>query len=383
VVSALLLAWAGVYASTVLWATLRAMPRKRGSTDGAEPLGRVLLVRPCAGAEPLLERALASTGPASRALGAVVRFAVASPADPAADTARRVAAALRGEGIDAGVDFTFAAAPNRKAAQLARVLEDEPTSDVVVVADSDVELDPSSLEALTAPLRADRRVAAVWAVPIETRPRTLADRASASVLDASLQCFALLSVLDAGGMVGKLFAVRTRALESVGGFAALSRCLGEDMELARRLRAQGHAVVVAAASARSIACGRTCRQVVGRYTRWIHVIRGQRTALLATYPLLMGAMPLLVVGGALAGGLGEPPGFVAAIVAVLARAGAAIAARTRTGGSLSPVRLVRDALLADAVLLAAFALAVFARRIEWRGTVLRHAPGGLVEEVPS
>ncbi len=339
----------------------------------------ILLVRPCAGDEPWLERTLASSARAVRP-GVTIRFAVTSLEDPAARKAARVASRMTRAGADAGVDLTSARGPNHKAAQLARVLEDEPRSDFVVVADSDVELEEGTLGALLAPLERDPAVAASWAPPIETEPETRADHASAAILDASLHSFALLSRLDGGGMVGKLFCVRTAALEATGGFASLTGVLGEDVELARRLRAQGLRVAVADARARSLVRGRSWRNVADRYARWIHVVRAQRPQLLASYPVMFAIAPPALTAGIAAIALGRPwQGSVAIATTILARIIVALLAKRVSRTRFSPLIAVH-ALAADALLLWAFFQALGSDRFCWRGRWLRHAEGGRIEE---
>jgi ceramide glucosyltransferase len=373
-----LLVWSGAVAATSAWAVARSRrPVRRASVAP----GRVLLVRPCAGYQPWLPRTLGSSAAAHPRLSAAVRFAVAHPGDGAADVARAVASGLVRAGIDAGVDFTHPDGQNRKAAQLDRVLEDEPHAEIVIVADSDVDLDEEVLEALLVPLQFDPGVAASWAIPIEVEPVTFGDRASASVLDASLHSFALLSALDHQGMVGKLFAVRTARLREVGGFGALSNTLGEDVELARRLRARGFIVALAASPARSLARGRSWGDARGRYARWIHVMRGQRPLLLPSYPALLAATPLLVVAGVLGSLCGGWGGVLAATIACLARLAVAIAARWRTGRPMAPGALAGDAVLADLLLLSAFVQALSSHRTTWRGRILRHTGRGRIQEV--
>lgn len=337
-------AWLGIVASVGLWSFVR--PRTRGGSWS----GDALVVRPCHGAEPGLAIRLAS-GPGPRVL------AVATEDDAATPIARAVA--------DARVVVTGATGPNAKAEQLGRALEGA-TAEIVVVADSDVLLD--DLAPLLRPF-SDPAVAAVWAPPVEVAPVTLADRASACVLDASLHSFALLGALDPGGMVGKLVAIRRADLDAVGGFGALRRHLGEDMELARRLRANGRSLRMADMTARSFAGGRTFGAVVARYARWLVVIRAQRPLLLLSYPLLFGAtLPILVI--ALARGA-----WMLAVATLAVRLLIAAFARIRSG---QPRWLAPEALLADVVLWAALVRALATRTVAWRGRLLRVEAGGLL-----
>ncbi len=367
------------------WGRLRRPAHPPRTASGEVPLDddlRVLVVRPCAGNEPGLDRALASLASVRSSVRLTCRFAVDDASDPAAAPAAIAASALRDAGIDATIVFTSADAPNHKAAQIEAALAQEREAfDLLVVADSDVDLTAFHLDALLAPMLADEAVGAVWAPPVETGPVTGGgDRASRALLSASLHAFTILGALDGGGLVGKLFAVRRDAIRATGGFAAMTRVLGEDMELARRLRGSGRKVLVAPLVAKSLKTGRSWRGSVERYARWLTVIRAQRPHLLASYPLLFFATPLVLVASALLAP--AAPGFAlaAAIVALLSRVFVAIAARALAGDRFSPLASIVDAALADALLASAFAKALATRTITWRGRTLTIDRRGVLSE---
>jgi ceramide glucosyltransferase len=115
--------------------------------------------------------------------------------------------------------------------------------------------------------------------------------------------------------------------------------------------------------------GRSLGTVVARYARWLAVIRAQRPALLASYPLLFGATTPAVLLGLLSG---TPQ---VALAAVLPRLGIAWAARRWAGLPAGVGRLVVDWLLGDLVTWAAFARAATSRRVVWRGRALTLAAG--------
>ncbi len=377
--SALALTWSAAFASTAMWAALRS---KRAARSTSEPVARATLIRPCAGDEPALARALGSTALAARSFPMAVRFAVASLTDTATPAAEAARGQLRASGLDAEVVVTGARGPNRKADQLARTLDREPCAPIVIVADSDVDLTGLPLDDLVAAL-ASPGVGAVWATPVEVAASTGADRASAAVLDASLHAFPLLAALDPRGVVGKLFAVRADALARIGGFGELVAHLGEDMELGRRLRAAGLRTVIAPFVAPSLAQGRSWAMVIERYARWISVIRAQRPALLLTYPALLFAAPLLVTLSLLAAYLDGPLALAATALTVAARVLVAWRARALGGRSLGGAALARDIVLSDVLLLAAFTRALCTRAAVWRGVrLLPGANGTFVEEAP-
>lgn len=243
--------------------------------------------------------------------------------------------------------------------------------DVIVVADSDVDLAGVDLDALTSPLFEAEGGGAIWVPPVETGALTASgDRASHALLHGSLHAFTILGALDGGGLVGKLFAVREDAIRAAGGFGAMERVLGEDMELARRLRAAGRTVRVAPSVARSLKTGRTWKDAVERYARWLTVIRAQRPHLLASYPLLFFSAPIVVLLGLLL--VPFAPGLALAAIAFAlgSRMIAALSARALAGAPFDLLASIADAAIADALLASAFARAVFTRTLTWRGRAL-------------
>lgn len=353
--------WALGVAIVGAWAVARARTRPDSSNAHA---ASVLVVRPCAGAEAELARCLASL-PRTR-LATRTLLAVESLSDGAWTTAAMAAATLRLRGQDADVVLTGARGPNRKADQIARAIAVE-RGDIVVVVDSDIDLEDFDLDALIAPFaRVD--VAATWAPPVEVAPLTFGDRASMAVLAGSLHAFPLLAALDPRGMVGKVMALRASCLREVGGFESRVDRLGEDMDLARSFAARGWRVECVAAIARSRASGRTVGDVVGRYARWLAVIREQRPLLLVSYPLLFAATPLVVTLALAA----WTPGSLAVIAAAIAaRVGVAVGARRASGMRPSFRVALFDAVAGDALLLCAFVRALVTRDVRWRARTLR------------
>jgi ceramide glucosyltransferase len=110
---------------------------------------------------------------------------------------------------------------------------------------------------------------------------------------------------------------------------------------------------------------------VARLARWLRVIRAQRPALLATYPLVLAPLPGQLL---LAAALGAP---ALAALALAGRLVVALLARRASGLPLPGAAL--DALVADPLLLAAWLAALGSRRFRWRGVPLRIGPGGRLE----
>jgi ceramide glucosyltransferase len=386
VLSVLPLAWSATVAVVSIHAMRSSVEAwKPRRAQEAQPVVRhteVLVVRPCRGAEPRLEHTLASFAEAKASFRTRIALAVESPDDEAAPYAERAREALARRGFSAEVHYTNARGPNHKADQLARVLARSGAAEIVIVADSDVDLTGTDLDALVAPLLVDASLGATWAPPVEvSAPTTFGDHASHAVLSGSLHAFPLLGLLDGAGLVGKLVAVRGSALAKAGGFGALVDYLGEDMELARRLAERGYASRMVPIHARSVVAARTLGAVLTRFARWIAVIRGQRPLLLASYPGLFAATPLLLVAAAVAALEVPLAGLAAALVALVSRAAVALAARRAAGFALSVRALLFDVALADLVLLAAFARALWSRQLVWRGNTLRLGETGVLERL--
>lgn len=348
----------------------------------AEPAGRhrdpVLLIRPCAGAEPTLERCLLSVLETHHSGPLEVVFGVSEADDRAVPTIERVRPQLHARGIETAFEVHAPRGPNRKASILAGVCEARNGHhDVVINADSNADLTGFDLDALVEPLRTDPHLGALWAPPSEEAEQvTLGNRASIAVLTGSLHAFGLLAGIDPEGLVGKLFAVRETALRQVGGFGAFTDYLGEDAELSRRLRADGLDVLPVAQPVRAISNQRSILGPVARHARWMAVIRAQRPALLVTYPLFFFGTPAILALSVL--GLRALPmvAIAAAALAIAGRLLISLAARRYSRRAPGFRRAMVDAMLADLVLLLAFGRALRSTRFTWRGHPLRITRGG-------
>jgi ceramide glucosyltransferase len=372
-----LLAWTLVYVATVVV----VMARRRAPDPTLRGTASVLLVRPCAGAPELAARSLPSL---PREATTRLRWvaAVDGPDDPAWAPALAARDQLVADGIDAHVLATAATTPNHKVGQLAAAIERLGDGrDIVVVADADVDLGAARLGAVIAPLTGPAPAAACWSAPVEADGDGLGDRVSAAILSASLQSFVLLSALDRRLFVGKLFAVRLDALTAVGGMAALGAHLGEDFELARRLREHGGEIVVTRAAARSLTRGRSLASVLDRYTRWLTVVRMQRPLALLGYPFLLAAAPGLLALAAVVYVDAPALASACAIAVVLARLAVVAIGRHRSGLPLRAVGFTL-AVPVDVFLLVALARCLLARRIRWADRTLRFGDDGRLERAP-
>ncbi len=346
----------------------------------------IVLLRPCQGDDPSLFHNLLSSATAHYDGPRRVLLLLPEIADKAHEIAQAAAAAARELPGAPPVEVRITSidvetVQNRKVAQLCAALAGPDPAEIIIQADSDVMLDDSSLPGLVAALLADPRCGAAFAAPVEVAPLTLPDRASAALVNASHQSFLALYALSEllGGtpsLAGALCAYRREALDAIGGFPALRRYLGEDYEIARRLRAAGRTIALSPSPARCTDGGRSLREVVGRVSRWMMVVRAQRPGLILSYPFLLAVTPPLFIMSLClrSGKLG-----LFASVLLIARAGLALLLRSVQG--IAPVGLLpalRDAVLSEILLWLALPLSLGPRRITWRGHRYRIGRGGLL-----
>jgi ceramide glucosyltransferase len=348
------------------WRRSRAV--RRASEAGACNAGDALVLRPVKGEEPWLEANLRAPVVVP---GARECFSVGCVAEAAHLFAMRAASERRGVEVSVGE----LALPNPKVAHLAHAYAQQPSSPIVVVVDADV--DPRTVDGagIVAALQ-DPVVDAVWQPVVEGPGETLGDALSEAILLGSFHAFPLLGLLDRGGLVGKVSAVRRRALEDVGGFVALGHVLGEDMELAAAIREHGCETRMLTTVARSTARGRGVREVFDRFVRWTLVTKSQRPAKLFSYPLFFFPVPLVAMG---VGCMECPEAFYFLALALVARASLVVLGTWRAGTLARVPRVLALAPLADLLLLAAWLRALTLRTVTWRGTRMRFGERGRLE----
>lgn len=374
------------------WNAVRRVHRRARRAAGVtRKWPAIAILRPCEGPDAELYENLLSTVTARYDGAREVLLLVPQADDPAYAVCERVKAEAARVAPDVPVEVVLTrldTPANRKVAQLA-VGATRTQAPVLVVADSDLRLDDDTLPSLLAVLEADPKAGASSAPMVEVGGRTAGDVASAALLSSTPHAFLCLAGLaersgGAHALCGALIAVRRAALEEVGGFAALEQFLGEDFELARRLHERGYTIPHSAAPARATDHGRSLGQVVRRYVRWSTVTRKQRAHLYVSYPLLLGATPLVlaVQGAALALGAPWAWGSAAAVgVAVSVRVLLAATIRRAYGLSWNPLVALGALLAGETLMLVTAGLGLVSGEIEWRGKRYVVRPGGRLERI--
>ncbi len=335
----------------------------------------VSVLKPLCGAEPRLYENLA-TFCEQRHPRFQLLFGVSSPADPAIAVVRRLQAAYPGHDIELVVDPRVHGS-NLKVSNLIN-LAARARYDAIVVADSDIAVEPDYLEIVTAPL-ADPDVGVVTCLYSARSIGGFWPRVGALFIN---EWFApSVRVAHSTGSrafgFGATLALSRATLERIGGFAALKDCLADDYLLARYARDHGLATVLAPVVVATDVIEPTFGSLWLRETRWLRTIRSVNPAgfasLFITFPtpwLVLGALfyGLLAAGA----GIGACATTRAALAALATTMMAGIIARlilhARASGSWRafwrdlPLVPLRDMLLALQWLSAAFGSHVI-----WRG----------------
>jgi ceramide glucosyltransferase len=350
---------------------------------------RLAILRPCAGLDPELAENLMSTATARYDGERELYLLVASEDDPAYAVAAAVRARLVTTAPTVAVHVVVTAISTRHNRKVAQLMAAEPLSEapVVVVIDSDIRIEDATLPALLAALERDPRAGAASCPTIDVRRDTFGDRASAALLTSTPHAFYCLGALAerSGGahvLCGAFIAVRREVLRELGGFSSLERYIGEDFELARQLHARGYTIPTAAVPGHVTDRGRSFSTVLQRFARWATVTRQQRPHLMITYPLLLGAGPLLVAS-LLAIFAARPPhaAVLGALIALLlvVRVALTMTLRRAYGLSPSPLRAIPAMLLGELLICLGWAAALGRPVVAWRGARYRVGRGGFIE----
>jgi ceramide glucosyltransferase len=328
----------------------------------------VSVLKPLHGDEPELYENLRSFAEQDYP-GVQIVLGVNDPQDGALRAGRALIRDLPAREIALVVD-PRARGSNRKVANLENMLE-AARHEVIVLADSDMRVDPHYLAAVTAPLR-DPLTGVVTCLY-----KGAASGGRWSELGAMHINFWFLPgalVADAlgvgGGCFGATIALRRETLERIGGFTRLRDELADDHKIGDEVRALGLAVVLSPYIVETRVTEPTFTALWQHELRWARTERAVAPAGFAG-SVLSHPVAIAALGAAMAG-FGLTSSIFLVISCVLRWATARIVARALGLHPAKPWLLaVRDALS-----FAVFVASYFGRTVVWRDEFLRVEASG-------
>lgn len=259
---------------------------------------------------------------------------------------------------------------NQKVANLENMLP-AARHHILVLADSDMRVDPRYLAAMAAPL-ADERVGVVTCLYKGVSTGGLWSDLGALQINFGFLPNALLGdALGIGnGCFGATIALRRATLRRIGGFARVRDELADDQRIGDAVRAQGLAVELSPYLVEAQVWEPSLAALWRHELRWARTVRGIAPLGFAgsamTHPL---AIALLAVGIV---GFGSTVGILFAATCLLRWATAGVMARSLGLPILKLWLLPLRDLLSFAVFIASF----FGRRVSWRDQNLYVEPNG-------
>lgn len=344
-----------------------------GMADG------VSVLKPLCGAEPRLYENLATfceqTHPRFQIL-----FGVSSPGDAAVPVVRRLQAAYPSRDIELAVDSRVHGS-NLKVSNLINMAE-RAKYDVIVIADSDIAVNPDYLSTVSAPL-ADPGVGVVTCLYVAQSIGGFWPRIGALFIN---EWFApSVRVAHAVGSrrfgFGATLALRRTTLERIGGFHVLKDCLADDYWLAEHVRNLGLRTILSPVMVATDVIEPTFATLWMRETRWLRTIRSVNQPGFASLFITF-ATPWLVSGAWLAldfhsGAAAGAHPWAAMAMAVNSAVGVAARIVLHARGARHSHSFWRDLPLVplrDMLLALQWLAGAFGSHVVWRGARVPVAP---------
>lgn len=330
-------------------------PRRQAASGAA----RVTVLKPLAGAEPHLYEALRSFCDQS-AGGFQIVFGVRDAGDPAVAVVRRLQREFRQLDLDLAVDATLHGT-SLKVSNLINMMR-LAHHDLLVIADSDVEVGPDYLARVVAPL-ADPTVGIVTC-PYLGRAGT---GPWSQLLASFINDWFLPSVLVAAFLGSRAFAfgatiaLRRDTLEAIGGFEAIADQLADDYRLGELTREAGLRTVLSHVVVETRVEEPTARALIRHELRWLRTIRTVRPGGYA-FSCVTFTLPIAALGWGVSGGTHVALG----LLAITGGARLLLHFAVRAGGTASWQLWVLP--FNDLLAILLWAWAFVSRSVHWRQT---------------
>ena len=288
-----------------------AYRRRRGPVSTARP--PVTIAKPLCGLDASLEENLRSYFVQDYPTYEIV-FCARDPDDPALPVVRKVMAEFPGVDATLLVSNGEIAGTNRKVANLVTICR-RAKYGIMVVADSDIRMEPDGLSSIAACYE-DEAVGAATCLTVAEPLKGLPSTLGAMYLNEEF----LPAILVARAVeplrycFGPTMSARRSALDAIGGFEALTDHLADDYLLGQRIAGRGLKVELAGTVTRNILYEPSLKALFLHELRWARTIRTVRplgyAGTIVTMPTPWAVALLLASGFTTAGWLALGTAFV-------------------------------------------------------------------------
>jgi ceramide glucosyltransferase len=294
---------------------------------------------------------------------------VQSQSDPAIAIVRAIMAEFPHLAIDLVIEERLRGS-NRKVANLQNMLP-AARHDVLVIADSDMRVEPDYLAQVTAPL-ADPANGLVTCLYRGVATEGLWSRLAALHINHGFlpQAVVADAIGVTAGCFGATMALRRQTLDAVGGLAGIQDALADDHALGAAVRHAGRRVVLSSCIVDDIVAEPSFAALLRHELRWARTIRLLSPAGFAGSIV---TQPLVFAVAALPTGLPSGVGPAMLLLALVARFGMVRLVDRALGVTKTPLWLV---VLRDLLSFAVFAASFWSRRVAWRDRMFRVGPKG-------
>jgi len=348
-----------LYLATAAAMALRFNARRRPAQGKPLP---VTILKPLHGEGPRIFRCLASFCSQRYPAPIQILFGVADAADAAIPLVKRLQAAFPDHDIELRIDPRVHG-DNRKISNLANVAG-RADHDIVVLADSDIEVDPGYLARIVGELQ-QPGVGAVTCLYHGISGSGTWARLSALAVNAQFLPSVIVGVTCriAQPCFGSTIVLRREMLARIGGFEQFADSLADDYSIGEAVRAMGADVVISPVSVGHLCKDQTARQLCSHELRWARTIRSidpiGHLGSIITHPFPLALLAVL-------GGSGGAAALAA--LALLCRITLLKCVERRFGLERQAYWLVP---LRDLISFAIFVWSLFGTSISWNGETYR------------
>ena len=330
----------------------------------------VTILKPLHGEGPGVLRCLASFCSQDYPAPVQILFGVDSAFDPAIEVVKRLQAAFPENHIELRID-PRTHGENRKISNLANIagLADH---EIVVLADSDIEVDPDYLARIVGELQ-QPGIGAVTCLYHGISGTGTWARLSALTINGHFLPDVIVGATCrfAQPCFGATIALRRDTLARIGGFEQFADSLADDYAIGEAVRSLGAEVAISPVSVGHLSKDQTSRQLWAHELRWARTIRSidpvGHFGSIITHPFPLALVAALIGGGSRT--------VAVAVLALLCRITLLNCVERRFGLERQPYWLVP---VRDLISFGIFVWSFFGRSVSWNGEAYRVNSHGIL-----